>query len=622
MILARARQAIGENSGSVTGIVSSGYAPPEQYLSDATKQGAWTDLYALGATLYRCISGADPTDAHTRQTALTNREADPLRPAQDVGKGRYSPGLLSLIDDQLQLPVQSRSESAEAVLKSFAVPVHEPKQHTDTHKVGPTGTHEVTKDGRKEAKPKQHTGTYKVTEDEHEEAKPKQHTGTHEVTEDEHEDVRAAGQQDPQPVGFWRRAAAGVAGAALLAGLGVGLWRFQFFSEVVVKPGSLVLELTPADAQVILPGTESPYRPGLELPAGVYRVVVRRAGYEEFEDTLRIDAGQRTIRVIALVEKPGSLMLELTPADAQVTLPDIGPRYRPGLELAAGDYRVVVRRAGYEEFDDILRIDAGRRTTRAITLRRAVGAVFRDALKSGGEGPEMVVLPTGRFLMGSKGYERDRYDDEGPVRMVTIVRPIAMGRYETTFADYDRFARATGRDLPEDRGWGDRANRPVIYVSQKDAQAYAAWLSEETGNTYRLPSEAEWEYAARAGTSTRYSWGDEIGRNRANCYDCGSKWDNKQTAPVGSFAANAFGLHDLHGNVWEWVKDCWHENYKGAPSDGSARTTGCDGRSQAVLRGGSWGNPPQGLRSARHNWTAPSARNIFIGFRLVRDINP
>ena len=162
---------------------------------------------------------------------------------------------------------------------------------------------------------------------------------------------------------------------------------------------------------------------------------------------------------------------------------------------------------------------------------------LREVLGGGGESPQMVVLPTGRFRMGSPSGEAGRDDDEGPVRTVTIGKRIAMGRYEVTFAEYDRFADADSRrSRPDDEGWG-RGRRPVINVSQEDAKAYATWLSAQTGKTYRLPSEAEWEYAARAGTRTRYSWGDEIGVNRANCDGCGSEWNDTQTVPVGRFAA-------------------------------------------------------------------------------------
>ena len=215
----------------------------------------------------------------------------------------------------------------------------------------------------------------------------------------------------------------------------------------------------------------------------------------------RINTGFRLVQDLnpfpeapAQAEAPGSLVLELEPSDARVILPDIEPRYRPGLELPAGEYRVEVRKAGYEEFIGTVRIESGERTTRSIVLRReaparAVGEVFQDALKGGGQGPEMVVLPTGRFRMGSLSDEVGRDSDEGPLRTVNISQRIAMGRYEVTFADYDRFVSATNGRRPNDRGWG-RGRRPVIYVSQEDAQAYARWLSAQTGKTYRLPSEA------------------------------------------------------------------------------------------------------------------------------------
>ena len=244
---------------------------------------------------------------------------------------------------------------------------------------------------------------------------------------------------------------------------------------------------------------------------------------------------------------------------------------------------------------------------------RAPGTSFRDTLNSGGEGPEMVVIPAGRFRMGCvSGLDCD--DDEQPVHEVVIARPFALSKYEVTFADYDKF---TYPNRVGDMGWG-RGRRPIIIVSWDDANEYAAWLSAQTGKRYRLPSEAEWEYAARAGSTTRYSWGNDIGQNRANCEGCGSQWDNEQTAPVGSFAPNAWGLHDMHGNVWEWVQDCWNDSYAGAPTDGRART-----RSECVLRvhrGGSWYTKPGPLRSATRGMNFRSLRHFGQGFRLAQDL--
>ena len=164
----------------------------------------------------------------------------------------------------------------------------------------------------------------------------------------------------------------------------------------------------------------------------------------------------------------------------------------------------------------------------------------------------------------------------------------------------------------------------MINVSWDDAVAYASWLSEETGEEYRLPSESEWEYAARAGTTTRYSWGPNLGRNRANCIACGSRWDADRTAPVGSFAANPWGLHDVHGNVSEWVQDCWHVNYRGSPDDGSAwqRRRGCGfGFDRRVLRGGSWAGHWRDLRSAYRRWIAARDRYNTVGFRVSRTLD-
>ena len=247
-------------------------------------------------------------------------------------------------------------------------------------------------------------------------------------------------------------------------------------------------------------------------------------------------------------------------------------------------------------------------------------ASFRECAK---DCPEMIVIPAGSFTMGSPATEKGRYNNEGPQHKVTIAKPFAVSKYEVTFADWDACVSVGGcpqEGRAGDAGWG-RGTQPVIYVSWDDAQAYVAWLSRMTGKAYRLLTEAEWEYAARGGTQTAYSWGDEVGNGNANCNGCGSQWDNKRSAPVGSFAPNAFGLHDMHGNVWEWVEDCFHNNYSGAPTDGAPWTEGAD-CSRRVVRGGSWGNDPQGLRSALRSWNTTDVRNFVLGFRVGRTLTP
>ena len=245
-------------------------------------------------------------------------------------------------------------------------------------------------------------------------------------------------------------------------------------------------------------------------------------------------------------------------------------------------------------------------------------SVFWDTLKDGTQGPEMVAIPTGEFRMGS--LPGTGVTDEHPIHDVRIVKAFAMGRYEVSFDEYDHYVRATGAKSPDDKGWG-RGKRPVINVSWQDAVAYAQWLSEQAGKHYRLPTEAEWEYAARAKTETSFWWGDEIGKNRANCDGCGSQWDKKQTAPVGSFQANPWGLYDTAGNVWEWVADCYHDNYQNAPSDGGEWKYQSDCQSaQGVIRSGSWGFVPAYLRSSDRHWGLRDSWNYTLGFRLARDL--
>ncbi len=241
------------------------------------------------------------------------------------------------------------------------------------------------------------------------------------------------------------------------------------------------------------------------------------------------------------------------------------------------------------------------------------GAEFRDRLRAGGSGPSMVELHSDSFQMGS-GSASPNFD-ERPRRDVSLKR-FALSKYEVTFEQYDRFAAETGRARPRSNGNG-RGSRPVTNVSWRDAVAYAEWLSAQTGHRYRLPTEAEWEFAARANTITRYWWGNKVGTARANCFDCGTKWGGRETAPVGSFPASPFGLHDLSGNVREWVKDCYASTYEGAPVDGSAvDASQCK---QRVIRGGSYSSPSTELRVTTRDQGEPDMRLDDLGFRVARE---
>jgi formylglycine-generating enzyme required for sulfatase activity len=245
---------------------------------------------------------------------------------------------------------------------------------------------------------------------------------------------------------------------------------------------------------------------------------------------------------------------------------------------------------------------------------------FRECAK---DCPEMIVVPAGDFMMGSPVSEKGRETNEGPQHSVAIPRPFAVSKFLVTFDDWDACVNVGGCP-PKDRaawdsGWG-RRKRPVINVNWEDAQAYVAWLRKMTGKKYRLLSEAEWEYAARARTTTAFYWGDELGEKNANCYDCGSEWSRLKTSPVGSFEPNKFRLYDMAGNVWQWVQDCYNADYNGAPSDGLAWDTAeCEFR---VVRGGSWGYFPVEPRSAYRYGDHKVDRNYNTGFRVGRTLTP
>jgi formylglycine-generating enzyme required for sulfatase activity len=252
------------------------------------------------------------------------------------------------------------------------------------------------------------------------------------------------------------------------------------------------------------------------------------------------------------------------------------------------------------------------------TSERALkpGDKFRECAK---DCPEMVVVPPGQFMMGSPANEKGRRDNEGPQHVVTIAKPFAVSKFTATWDEWDACVLLGGCPQAVDSGMG-RGKKPVVQVSWVMAKQYVAWLSRMTGKSYRLLSEAEYEYAARGGTQTAYPWGDEIGENNANCGSCGSEWDGRQTAPVGKFAPNGFGLYDMVGNIFVAVEDCDHDDYNGAPTDGSAWLSG-DCR-RHVFRGGAFAHRPEALRSAFRHDVISDDRDFFTSFRVARTLLP
>ena len=258
---------------------------------------------------------------------------------------------------------------------------------------------------------------------------------------------------------------------------------------------------------------------------------------------------------------------------------------------------------------------AGDRLFPAIYQSEETGKALQDRFVNGVWGPEMVVIPPGRYLRG----QADGDFDEKPVQEVKISNGFAMSRYEITFDDFQAYCLEVNCTLPDDSDWGT-GKRPIINVSWKEANAYVAWLSERTGEVYRLPTDAEWEYAARAGTQTRYYWGQDVGEEQANCAGCVTIWGSERTARVGRFKPNAFGLYDMAGNVFEWTQDCWNNTFENLGLDGASyeNPTGCGKR---VIRGGGWSFPPNEVRSANRWREFPTRRSDDTGFRVVRELN-
>jgi formylglycine-generating enzyme required for sulfatase activity len=404
------------------------------------------------------------------------------------------------------------------------------------------------------------------------------------------------------------------------------------FSLNIDPHGSVTFDLEPSSAKVEFIGDDVVYSPGVRVPIGEYPVRVSLPGYVTQEFRYEVRYGEN-VHAIELERAYGELRVIAEPGEAEVTVrfKDRGRDYQVSYEgpmrVPVGDVRVRARAMGHRTGVRGLRLDRGGATVRfgLEPISVEVGATITDALASGGTAPELIVVPSGRFQMG----DPQGSASELPVREVVLTQPFAVARREVTVAQYLAFARHTGRAVSEKLDQ-TQLDHPVTRVSHEDAVAYTDWLAAQTGNSYRLLSEAEWEYVARAGTQGRYFFGTDPAElcEFANVADLSVKTQYRlleivacddgmvTLAPVGSLTPNPFGLYDIYGNVAEWVLDCSVADYAKAPTDGSAVT----GRSCAThgYRGGSWDSSEREANSTYRN--AASLPNDDRGIRVMRDL--